>query len=109
MVRGLEVRLCKNYRSYKKPIPALKEFPEVIIITFDDDILYPYDMVEPHCANEAVEHVNVILAHVDHKMSLRSDGSKNKYSDWVYETTHSEASSFVFPVRAGDVLHPPGC
>lgn len=46
MSRGLEIRYCKDIRSYKKLIFALKEFPNSTIITIDDDILYPYDFLE---------------------------------------------------------------
>jgi hypothetical protein len=35
-----------DIKSYKKLVPALIEFPDDIIITFDDDILYPPDIVE---------------------------------------------------------------
>lgn len=42
-----EIHWCqKDIKSYKKLIPALIEFPDDIIITFDDDILYPSDIIE---------------------------------------------------------------
>ena len=53
-----EIRWCENIRSYKKLIPALIEFPHDIIITADDDVLYPEDwakrlimsyMMNPDC------------------------------------------------------------
>lgn len=37
---GLEIKWCEDIRSYKKLIPALKEFPDDIIVTADDDIYY---------------------------------------------------------------------
>lgn len=43
---GLQICWCRNMRSYKKLIPALTRFPEDIIITFDDDILYQRHAVE---------------------------------------------------------------
>ena len=46
MSRGLEIRYCKDLRSFKKLIFALKEFPDSTIITIDDDILYPFDFLE---------------------------------------------------------------
>ena len=42
---GLEVRFCKDLRSFTKLIPALKEFPEKCIITVDDDVFYSPQMV----------------------------------------------------------------
>ena len=35
-----------DIKSYKKLVPALIEFPDDLIVTFDDDILYPADIVE---------------------------------------------------------------
>ena len=43
---GLTIKFCKNYRSYKKLVPALMEFPEDYILTFDDDIYYGRDTVQ---------------------------------------------------------------
>lgn len=36
----------KDIRSYRKLIPALKDFPEAIIVTVDDDVNYDYDMLK---------------------------------------------------------------
>lgn len=46
MKRGLEVMFCKDIRSYTKLIPSLKQYPNSVIITIDDDIIYPSDVVE---------------------------------------------------------------
>lgn len=37
---GVSVYYCEDFRSYKKLIPALKQFPHNPIITFDDDFYY---------------------------------------------------------------------
>jgi len=44
--RGLEIRWCENIRSYKKLIPTVKSFPDAIVITFDDDLLYNRRSIE---------------------------------------------------------------
>ena len=36
----------KNYRPYNKLVHALRKYPDCAIITVDDDLLYPSDMVE---------------------------------------------------------------
>lgn len=43
---GLEIRWCEDIRSYKKLVPALREFPEDIIVTADDDLYYQKDWLE---------------------------------------------------------------
>ena len=37
---GVDFRYCKDIKSYKKLIPALKDFPNNPIITLDDDFYY---------------------------------------------------------------------
>lgn len=41
-----EIRWTKNLGSHKKLIPALKDFPDDIIVTFDDDHLYSDRLIE---------------------------------------------------------------
>lgn len=41
-----EIRWTKNIRSYKKLIPALKDFSDDIIITFDDDLFFHPELIE---------------------------------------------------------------
>lgn len=41
--QGLEIKWTKDLKSYKKLIPALREFPEAIIVTADDDVYYAPD------------------------------------------------------------------
>ena len=43
---GLEIRWCEDIKSYKKLIPALREFPNDIIVTADDDLYYQRDWLE---------------------------------------------------------------
>ena len=39
--RGLEIRFCEDLKSFKKLIPTRRLFPKAIIVTADDDIIYP--------------------------------------------------------------------
>ena len=43
---GLEIRYCEDIRSYKKLVPSLREFPEDIIVTADDDMYYKEDWLD---------------------------------------------------------------
>lgn len=43
---GLEIKYCEDIRSYKKLVPSLREFPEDIIVTADDDMYYKEDWLE---------------------------------------------------------------
>ena len=43
---GLTIKWCKDTGSYKKLIPSLKEYPDDIIVTADDDIYYRPNWLE---------------------------------------------------------------
>lgn len=43
---GLEIQWCEDLKSYKKLVPALKMFPNDIIVTADDDLYYQEDWLE---------------------------------------------------------------
>lgn len=44
--RGLTIRFCKDLKSHKKYFYVMQEYPEDLIILADDDMFYPYDMIE---------------------------------------------------------------
>jgi len=44
--RGLEIRLVEDVGPHTKLIYALKEFPDKSIVTVDDDIVYPTNMLK---------------------------------------------------------------
>lgn len=46
VARGLEIRFCEDIKSHKKYYFAMKENPESIIITVDDDVFYHNDMIK---------------------------------------------------------------
>ena len=107
--RGLQVEYCEDIRSYKKLIPALKQFPEDCIITIDDDAIYEYDLVERLVAAH-IENPNAVCACRMHKVKLTEDGKPLSYMDWdwcveCYETN----SNLLFPTTGGGTLFPPGC
>lgn len=47
VTRGLQIRFCeKDLKSHKKYFYVMQEYPEDIVILVDDDIFYPYDMID---------------------------------------------------------------
>jgi len=106
--RGLEVRFCNNIKSYKKLIPSLNEFPGYDIITVDDDIIYPIDLVEKFVL-ESKLNPNTIIANLVHKITMDNSGRIKSYTDWNHYTTSDEASMLILPVGAGGVYYPNDC
>lgn len=103
--RGLEVRFCPNYRSYKKLIPTLQYFPDANVITIDDDTLYPHDTVEMLCREHAL-FPDYVLGNRAHKIKVSSDGKVLPYQKWDYETSDNKASLRIVPIGVGGVFYP---
>ncbi|MBQ0028900.1 MAG: hypothetical protein KBT32_00510 [Bacteroidales bacterium] len=106
--RGLEVRFCKDIRSYKKLIPCLKEFPEAIIITIDDDAFYNVDFLE-NLVNAHKNHPNCICANRVHRIRLDWNNLPMPYMKWDWCIQESGVSNLNFGTGVGGILYPPHC
>ncbi len=108
MERGLEIKFCENYKSYKKLIPALVECPGAHIITIDDDIIYPVDMIE-QLVNEHKKFPTCIIGHRAHKMKLNKHGKLQPYLTWELETFDHSPSDAIFLTTGAGTLFPGNC
>lgn len=105
--RGLEIKYCENIKSYKKLIPTLKEYSNEIIITVDDDIIYPIDFIEKLYKNH-IKFPNVILCNIGREIP------KNKklileYKNWKLSKNIKLPMYEIVPIGAGGILYPPNC
>jgi len=105
--RGLDIRYCKDIRAYTKLIYSLKEFPNEIIITIDDDHLYYFDLIEV-LVNSYKTNSNFIYSQDILNMKLMSHDKLEKYSKWK-KVNNNTPSHFNFPRGVGGVLYPPNC
>ena len=117
---GLEFRFVEDIRSFTKLVPALKEFPDKIIVTADDDIFYEKDwlknLVETH--NNFPEDI-IVHKHLNVKLRPRPAGEDRgegeinpkedmnlPYKTWT--TDIENRSSYTnFLLGVGGVLYPP--
>lgn len=82
---GLEIRWCHDILAYKKLVPALKEFPDALIVTVDDDWYYPSNMLEilieehDHYPDAIICHA-VTHPYLDEKNKIRTNKSNRDYS-----------------------------
>jgi len=100
---GLTIKWCKDIRSYKKLIPALKEFPNDIIITVDDDIYYDEKLIEL-LYNSYLENPEFIHCHRCTKIFYKNNAIKAKGGGLKYYKKPSFANKVV---GVGGVLYPP--
>ena len=102
---GLSIEWCDNIFSYKKLIPALKRYPNQIIVTADDDIFYPVDWLRK-LYEEHKKYPDTVIAHRVRRIALENN-SILEYADWEV-SFHEEPPSYLnFFTGAGGVLYPP--
>lgn len=107
--RGLEIKFCDDLRPHKKYYYTMKENPDDIVVTVDDDMLYPENMLEQlweaHKRNP-----DTVICQFAHKITFDVEGNIKSYWDWegcYGEST--EPDNRILPVGCGGVLYPPYC
>lgn len=103
---GLSIKWCPNWRSYKKLIPALKEYPDDILVTADDDIYYPSTWLELLYAGY-LRNPKAVHGHRGHKLQFNKQGEILPYKKWKHRISHDFASFHNFCTGAGGILYPP--
>jgi hypothetical protein len=109
---GLTIRYVDdNIRSYLKLIPALREYPDDVIVTYDDDIYYPSRSLERLVTSfqkdPTVVHTNrARLVAIDRSGRLKSWHVGRWY---LYHGGKRSplASSLVFSEGVSGTLYPP--
>ncbi|MFZ1980133.1 MAG: glycosyltransferase domain-containing protein, partial [Smithella sp.] len=103
---GLTIKWCKDMGPYTKLIPALKEYPDDIIVTADDDIYYPRKFLEL-LYGAYLKEPQYIHCHRVHKITFDKNKNIQKYSKWIRQASNIESSLCNFLTGAGGVLYPP--
>ena len=104
---GLTIGWTKNLYSYTKLIPALKKYPDNIIVTADDDIYYEPDWLEKLIKTHK-ENKNCIICHRAHRVKLDKE-TLAPYKKWPKKIKVCKASYLNFLTGVGGVLYPSGC
>lgn len=104
--RGLTISYYKNLGSYKKLIPALKDYPDDLIITVDDDLIYPRSLVRK-LYEAYIKEPQFIHCCRMHYINLTPEGKIAPYKAWDFESSITDAGFLVFPTGVGGVLYPP--
>lgn len=107
---GLEVRFCiDDLKPHKKLIYSMMEYPQSVIITVDDDIIYSENLVsELFIAHQ--KHSEDVCCNMAHEILLKEDGMPDLYDNWNGGSVGKEGSSDLFcAIGVGGVLYPPNC
>lgn len=107
---GLEIEFRpRNMKPHKKYYYAMKEHPESIVITIDDDIIYPNDLVSTlYECHKKFE--NCVIATRSHRILFDNNGQIKKYNEWKWtDESTNKPSMELIATGCGGVLYPPHC
>ena len=106
---GVEIRWCNgDSKAYKKVLPALKEYPNDLLIIIDDDLDYRIDFVES-LYKAHLKYPQAIIASRVHQITLDESGKLNPYEKWKKECdydTYQMKYDWFFTGGAGTLLPP---
>lgn len=104
----LTVRWCEDLKGHKKYFYALQEYTEDLVVTIDDDLLYPRDMLAA-LHKSYLLYPNAVSSMRTHLMLLSEDKQILPYKAWLRETDgcmHQPCMQLMTSGGAGD-LYPP--
>lgn len=104
--RGLMIEWVEeDIGPYKKIIYSLKKFPESIIITVDDDVMYPSDAIDL-LYKSYLRMPKSIHCNRAFKMKVR-EGKLASYRSWDLVDDNLGEQYDIFPTGNAGVLYPP--
>ena len=107
---GVDIEFRKDVGPHTKYFYAFKEYPEDLVITFDDDVIYDHDIVETLYA-AYLEYPGYVYAMRVDKINFTDDGNLTGYLkfDIGYRTPKGHTSHAYLATGVGGVLYPPHC
>lgn len=104
--RGLEIVLCEgDIRSHKKYYYTLKKYAGSILITVDDDFIYPSTMIQ-ELIDESVLNPKMICCH--RALKIKTNGNQIlPYNEWEYIYGKMGPAFNIFFTSGGGTLFPP--
>lgn len=104
---GVDIKFCDDLKSHKKYYYALKEQKDNLVITVDDDLLYPENLIET-LLEKHKKFPNSIVCYRTKTIHINEDGF-DKYSTWecISNTGIKRPSLFLMPSTGAGTLYPP--
>ena len=103
---GLEIKWCQDMGAYKKLLPSLKEYPNDIIVTADDDLYYPDDWLKK-LYDDYIKYPNTLIVHRARDIKFNEDNTLKGYNHWPLFTDAVEPSFLNFSTNGAGTLFPP--
>ncbi len=107
---GLEVILDEenNYFSHKKYYYVMRDCPDAIVVTADDDLIYPSDWLET-LYRSYLKHPDCINARRVCRIRWKADGNPEPYVNWPGDLKARKPSHELVATTGAGALYPPRC
>lgn len=103
------IKFCDDLKPHKKYYYVMQEYPDSIIITIDDDIYYPKDLIQK-LLNSYKNFPNAVSCLRGHTIKLYDEETFAPYHKWCFEQKILNMPSLlVLPTGVGGILYPPSC
>lgn len=107
---GVEYRTAPGaLKPHKKYIHAMQEYPEAVIITVDDDVIYSPNVIKSLMETHK-KYPSAVCARRVHRITRNREGKLAPYSEWQGEYMQERQPSYeLLATGVGGVLYPPHC
>lgn len=103
---GLEIAFCEDIKAHKKYFFAFQEYPENLVVTVDDDVIYPKNLLKV-LLNTHYRYPDSIVANRVRAMELYDNGF-TPYRTWkINSSEFTKPSKKIFSTGVGGVLYQP--
>jgi len=108
MKRGLDIQFREDLKPHTKYFYALKENPDAILVTIDDDVFYPPDMLDKLIYFHH-RFPNAVICHGARKIDSTEIGFADykKWDTWHSVEIESKERFDLLPLGVMGVLYPP--
>ena len=104
-----QVRLVEDLKSHKKYFYAFQEFVDAAIVTIDDDVLYPPDLLARLWASY-LRHPYAVTCARAHTICFGRDGAYAPYATWLgAPKIYNRLSLCILFTSGAGTLYPPPC
>ena len=103
------IKYCDtDLRPHKKYYYSFMEYPDAVIVTFDDDLVYRPDLVEKLVYSHMC-YPNAVSAARAHFMTIEKEKKFQPYNEWIKDIQNYEHPSYrLFATGGAGCLYPIG-
>lgn len=101
-----KIKFCEGTSSFRKLLPSLQCFQDSVIVTCDDDMIYPNNWLEGLYQSH-LKHDGCVVSQVGRLVQRGGNGKVLPYKQWPFIRSEYSDNNFL-PIGYGGVLYPIG-